>query len=347
MKAEKIRFPILLTILLVTGCAQLKVKKIKEETGKPDSYELVTDWPNLPENIAFGEPTGLAMDSNNNIVVFHRGGRPWSHPAPKDKIENNTLLIIENETGEVLKNWGADLFLMPHGLEIDQENNIWVTDTGLQQILKFNSDGKLLMTVGEASVLGNDSLHFALPTDVAVAPDGSFYVSDGYGNSRVLKFSKDGSFLFEWGKNGPDRKLNKGNKEGEFNIPHGIDIDKNGNVYVADRENNRIQKFDSEGNFIISWQNEIADKFFSLVIDHKNERLFGIARLASNDSIQSGFGIFRFDFNLNLELQFGRTGFYDGPISKYHDIVIDNEGNIFVADLNNNTIQKFRLRKTD
>lgn len=347
MKAEKIRFSILLTILVVTGCAQLKEQKIKEETGKPDSYELVKDWPNLPKNTAFGGPTGLAMDSNNNIVVFHRGGRPWSFPTPKDKIENNTILIIENETGEVLKSWGSDLFLMPHGLEIDQENNFWVTDTGLQQILKFNSDGELLMTLGEASVLGNDSLHFALPTDVAVAPDGSFYVSDGYGNSRVVKFSKDGSFLFEWGKNSPDYKLNKGNKEGEFKIPHSIDLDKNGNVYVADRENKRIQKFDSEGNFIISWQNEKVGKFFSLVIDHKNERLFGIANLTSNDSIPLGTNIFRFDLDLNLELQFGRTEFYDEPVSKYHDIIIDKEGNIFVADFNSNTIQKFRLIKAE
>ncbi len=354
MRYKGIGYLYLLTILLIAGCGQSKEKKITEETVKPDSYELVKDWPNFPEDFALGMPTGLGIDSDNNIVVFHRAGRPWSFPTPEDKIENNTILTIDNETGEVLKSWGADIFLMPHGLEVDQENNIWVTDTGLQQILKFNSDGELLMTLGEANVLGNDSSHFSLPTDVAVAPDGSFYVSDGYGNSRVVKFSKDGSFLFEWGKNlfawgknGSDRKLNIGDKEGEFYIPHGIDLDKKGNVYVADRENNRIQKFDAEGNFIISWQNELADQFYSLVIDHKNERLFGIDNLAPNDSIPHGSDIFRFDLDLNLELQFGRTGFYDGPICKYHDIAIDNEGNIFVGDLINNKIQKFRLKQSE
>jgi peptidylamidoglycolate lyase len=347
MEYRKIATFYLLTILLIIGCGQSKEKKITEETVKPDSYELVKDWPNLPKDFVLGNPAGLGIDSDNNIVVFHRAGRPWSWPPPEDKIDKNTILTIDSETGEILKNWGADLFLMPHGLEVDQENNIWVTDVGLQQIFKFNSDGELLMTLGEAKVLGNDSLHFALPTDVAVAPDGSFYVSDGYGNSRVLKFSKDGSFLFEWGTNGPDYKLNRGNKEGEFNTPHGIDLDKNGNVYVADRENNRIQKFDAKGNFIKVWQNQISQQLFSVAIDHKNDHLFGIDFMRVNDTIKKGSDIFRFDLDLNLQLQFGRTGFYDGPISNYHDIVIDEEASIYVGDISGNKIQKFRLKKSD
>ena len=336
-----------LTILLITGCGESKEKKITEEILKSDSYELVKDWPNLPEDFLLGMPTGLGKDSDNNIVVFHRAGRPWQFPPPENKIEKNTILTLDNDTGEILKSWGSDLFLMPHGLEVDQENNIWVTDVGLQQILKFNSDGELLMTLGEANVLGNDSSHFALPTDVAVAPDGSFYVSDGYGNSRVVKFSKDGSFLFEWSKNGPDYKLNIGNKQGEFDIPHGIDLDKNGNVYVADRENNRIQKFDSEGNFISVWQNKLTDQLFSLAIDPKNEHLFGVDFKSVNDTIPKGSDIFRLDLDLNKQLQFGRSGNYTGPMANYHDIVIDYEGNIYVGDILGNKVQKFRLKRSD
>ena len=158
------------------------------------------------------------------------------------------MLEIENESGKIVNSWGANLFIMPHGLNVDKENNVWVTDVGLQQIFKFRHDGKLLMTLGVAKVAGNDSLHFNYPTDVAVTDDGSFYVSDGYRNSRVIKFSKFGKYLFEWGK--------KGNKEGEFNIPHGIDLDEKGNVYVADRENKRIQKFDSNGKFLKEWQKQ-------------------------------------------------------------------------------------------
>ena len=121
---------------------------------------------------------------------------------------------------------------------------------GLHQIFKFSHEGNLLLKLGVAKTPGNDSLHFDLPTDVAVADDGSFYVSDGYGNSRVVKFSKEGKYLFEWGK--------KGDKPGEFNTPHMIDLDTYGNVYVADRENNRIQKFDAHGIFLKEWRNNDA-----------------------------------------------------------------------------------------
>lgn len=347
MKRKGNEYLYLLTILLITGCSQSKETKVTTEPVKADTYELVEDWPNLPEGVELGMATGLGVDSDNNIVVFHRAGRPWAFPPPEDKIAKNTIMTIDSETGEVLKNWGSDLFLMPHGLEVDKDNNVWITDVGLQQILKFNQDGELLMTLGEETVLGNDSTHFSLPTDIAVAPDGSFYVSDGYGNSRVVKFSADGSFLFEWGLNGPDSDLNRGNQEGEFDIPHGIDLDMNGNVYVADRENNRIQKFDPEGKFIALWQNEITDQLYSVVIDHKNNRLFGIDYMYESDTVAIGSDIFRFDLALNKEIQFGRSGLYSGPISRYHDVAIDNEGNIYVGDILGNKIQKFRLKNGD
>ena len=347
MKYKGIGCLYLLTILFITSYGQSKERKILNKTIKSDTYELVNDWPDLPKDFVLGMPTGIGIDTNNNIVVFHRAGRPWSFPAPKEKIDKTTILTIDSKSGKILKSWGSDLFRMPHGLEVDKENNIWVTDCGLQQVLKFSSDGNLLMVLGEANILGNDSLHFALPTDVAVAPDGSFYVSDGYGNSRVVKFSKQGSFLFEWGKNGPERKLNKGDKEGEFNIPHAIDLDKYGNVYVADRENNRIQKFDSKGNFIRAWKSNITGQFYAVSIDNKNDHLIGVDYVAGNDTISKGSDIFRFDFDLNPKVQFGRTGSYNGPISQYHDIAIDNEENIYVVDIIGNKIQKFRLKKSN
>lgn len=113
-------------------------------------------------------------------------------------------------------------------MTVNQENNIWVTDVGLHQVFKFSQDGQLLMKLGVAKTSGNDSLPFNLPTDVAIAKDGSFYVSDGYGNSRVEKFSPSGNYLFEWGA--------FWEKEGQFDTPHGITLDDKGNVYVADRE---------------------------------------------------------------------------------------------------------------
>lgn len=339
MKYREISIFYFLTALLLLGCGNSEKKEEKKESKNPDSYVLVEDWPKLPKDLVLGNPTGLGIDSENNILVFHRASRVWKEPMPEDKIQENTILTLNKQTGEVLKSWGSDLFIMPHGLEIDKENNVWVTDVALHQIFKFSSEGNLLLTLGEAKVPGDDSSHFNLPTDIAVSDDGSFYVSDGYGNSRVVKFSKDGTYLYEWGK--------FGNKQGEFNIPHGIDLDKNGNVYVADRENNRIQKFDAEGNFIAVWQNKITEQLYSVTIDNKNNHLFGIDYMTVNDTIVKGSDIFRFDLNTNLQMQFGRTGFYDGPISRYHDILIDDEGSIYVGDILGNKIQKFRLKKSE
>jgi len=132
--------------------------------------------------------------------------------------------------------------------------------------------------------------------------------SKDMGNSRIVKFSSNGEYLFQWGS--------KGNEPGQFIIPHGIDLDKNGNVYVADRENNRIQKFDSEGNFIQLWQNDTTEQLYSVTIDETREHLFGIDYMTVNDTIIKGSDIFRFDLNTNLQVQFGRTANYDGPNSK-------------------------------
>jgi DNA-binding beta-propeller fold protein YncE len=339
MKYREIRFLYLLIPLQLLGCVNSEKKGIETNSSSTDHYELVNDWPNLPENFVLGNPTGLGINSENNIIIFHRADRIWEETMQEDKIRENPILTLNKQTGEILKSWGADLFIMPHGLEVDNQDNIWVTDCGLHQVFKFDSNGNLLMTLGEAKVSGNDSQHFNLPTDVAVSDDGSFYISDGYGNSRVIKYSKDGTYMFEWGL--------FGNKKGEFNIPHGIDLDKNGNVYVADRENNRIQKFDAQGNFIAVWQNEITEQLYSVTIDNKNNHLFGIDYMTVNDTIVKGSDIFRFDLDTNLQIQFGRTGFYDGPISRYHDIQIDDEGSIYVGDILGNKVQKFKLKKSE
>jgi peptidylamidoglycolate lyase len=325
--------------LIVLGCNSPDGNELQRESQNNDAYILVEDWPKLSEGMVLGNPTGLGIDADNNILVFHRAGRVWQEPMPEDNIQENTIVTINKLTGEILKSWGADLFIMPHGLEVDNENNVWVTDVALHQVFKFSPEGNLLMALGEATVPGNDAEHFNLPTDVAVADDGSFYVSDGYGNSRVVKFSKEGTYLFEWGT--------FGDKPGEFNTPHGIDLDKYGNVYVADRENNRIQKFDADGNFLAVWQNKITEQLYSVTIDNANNHLFGIDYMTVNDTIVKGSDIFRFDLDINLQIQFGRTGFYDGPISRYHDILVDDEGSIYVGDILGNTVQKFRIQKSE
>ena len=300
-------------------------------------YELVTNWPQLPEEFELSQPGGIGIDTSQNIFVFHRPGRRWKlleEEFPDSLISANTILMIDRNTGKIMKAWGAGLFIMPHGLTVDRLNNVWVTDVGLHQIFKFSHDGKLLMKLGEARIPGNDSLHFNRPTDVAVAEDGSFYVSDGYRNSRVVKFSKDGKYLFSWGT--------KGNRPGEFNIPHAVDLDADGNVYVADRENKRIQEFDANGKFLKEWKDKSMEKLYSVAIDRKNQHVFAVDYLIVLDVMVKGSNIIQFDRKGNLITQFGRAGSYQGPVCRYHDLAIDNEGNIYVGDILGNRIQKFK-----
>ena len=297
------------------------------------TYELADDWPRLPNDFILGNPTGIGVSSGNDIVVFHRGSRVWQTPMPIEKIKEKTILILDNKTGKIKNAWGSDLFIMPHGLEVDSEDNIWVTDVALHQVFKFSYTGELLMVLGVPNEPGNDSLHFNLPTDVAVSPNGSFYVSDGYGNSRVVRFSKEGNYLFEWGKFGADK--------GAFNIPHGLDLDKDGNVYVADRENNRIQKFDSLGGFINLWQNKSIGQLYSVNIDNDENYLLGIDYVVDENLVPVGSDIFRFNLNLKLNTRFGRSGFYKGQRKRYHDIQVDKNGNIYAADILDNSVQKF------
>jgi len=299
-------------------------------------YKLVKNWLQLPAGFKLGNPTGIGIDTNQNIIVFHRAEREWSlfGSMPDKLIESKTVLIINKDNGKLIDSWGANLFIMPHGLTVDNENNIWVTDVGLQQIFKFSHSGKLLMKLGEAKVSGNDSLHFNKPTDIAIANDGSFYVSDGYGNSRIVKFSARGKYLLEWGKNG--------DKEGEFNIPHGICLDRNDNVYVADRENNRIQEFEPSGKFIKLWTDNTFGSICSVFIDKAKSELLAVDDFTFLKVKHRGSEVFIFDATGKVQTRFGRSGSYEGAVSWYHDLTVDKDENIYVGDILGNTIQKFK-----
>ena len=202
-------------------------------------HEVVKDWPVLPADHVLGLCAGVGVDSHDHVFVFHRRERVWSTPFPTEPIAATTVSIIDGKSGKLITSWGAGLFIMPHGLTIDREDNVWLTDVGLHQVFKFTPDGKLLLTLGERATPGADHSHFNLPTDVAVLQDGSFYVSDGYKNTRVVKFAADGRYEFEWG--------GKGDGPGQFNLPHGIALDAKGRVFVCDRSNSRLHAGGNKG----------------------------------------------------------------------------------------------------
>ena len=280
--------------------------KIGKGTDTTVNYELVKDWPKLPKNMLLGNPTGLGIDTDQNVLIFHRASRKWPLLGfmPENYIKEKTVLIIDRNSGNLLQSWGANTFIMPHGLAVDKSNHVWVTDVGLHQVFKFTHEGKLLLTLGEAKISGTDKAHFNQPTDITIAKDGSFYVSDGYKNSRIVKFSANGKYLFEWGQ--------KGTGEREFNIPHAIDLDSAGNVYVADRENDRIQVFNATGKFLKQFSNKTYGRIFSVTINKSTNKAFAIDDLSFLKIKHRGSDVIKLDVHGNMQTRFGRSGSYNG-----------------------------------
>jgi len=187
----------------------------------------------MPAGWTFGRVSAVATDSAGDVFVFHRANK------------TTDPLVIFDAKGHYKRSWGKGVFANPHGIRIDKNNHVWLVDNGDHTVRKFTREGELLLLLGTPGKSGATRNSFYRPTDIGFAADGSFYVSDGYGNSRVVKFSPKGEYLLEWGK--------KGTGPGEFNLPHVVQVDSKQRVWVSDRENNRIQCFDPSGKFIKQW----------------------------------------------------------------------------------------------
>ena len=295
-------------------------------------YEVVHGWPTLPEGYNLGQAVGVGVDSRGRVFVFHRAGRVWTDPFPTDCIAAPTVAVFDGGSGDLLAQWGGGMFIMPHSLTVDRDDNVWVTDVGLHQVLKLTGAGQLLLTLGNAGVAGDDESHFALPTDVAVAPDGSFYVSDGYGNARVVRFTADGRFRAQFGARGAGR--------GQFDLPHAIALDAAGRVYVADRGNARIQVFDGDGGFLAEWKSEMLGRPFGIAIGDDGKAYVvdgGDQPAAPPDRSRA----LRLDLDGTVETTFGRFGRYDGQFDGGHAIAVGSDGAVYVVDAVGMRVQKF------
>ena len=289
-------------------------------------------WPILPVGEVLGQATGVGVDSHGAVFAFHRAGRTWVEPFPKDPIAAPTIWVFDGATGRVLRTWGADLFIMPHGLTVDRNDNVWLTDVGRQQVFKFSSDGKLLLTLGERGVAGADSGHFNLPTDVAVRPDGGFYVSDGYRNTRVMRFDATGHFLSQWGA--------PGTGPGQFDLPHGLALDKAGRVYVADRSNARVQVFDGAGKFLADWHGPEIGRPYGVAVA-PDGTVFTIDGGDQPKSPPDRGGATHLAADGKILERFGSYGNYDGQFRLGHDVAVGPGGVVYVADAGGQRVQKF------
>ncbi len=204
--------------------------------AQPNPYHEVENWAKLPAGTEWAPVFSVDLLPDGNIIAIQRADPP---------------LRIFDPSGKLVRSFGAGMFVQPHGLAVDQQGFIWVTDGAAQegkgeQVFKLTPEGKVVMTLGTAGIRGESETTFDGPTDVAIAPNGDIFVSDGYENNRVVKFSKDGKFIKAWGK--------QGSGPGEFNVPYTLDFDSRGRLFVGDRFNSRIQIFDQDGNYLEEWK---------------------------------------------------------------------------------------------
>lgn len=269
-------------------------------------YRLVADFLRLPPGRTWGEVSGVEVGAGGRLLVFHRGTPP----------------ILEfDASGKVRRTFGDGRFDSAHGLRRDAEGNVWATDNKNHTVVKFSPEGKPLLTLGARDEKGGDERHFNRPADIAFAANGDFFIADGYGNSRVVKFDRAGKFLLAWGR--------KGKGPGEFNLPHAIRLDSRGLVYVGDRENDRIQVFDQQGKFLRQFGGFAP---FGMFIT-PDDTLF-VADGRANEVLQ-------LKLDGTVLARWGKLGSEPGNFNLAHGIAVDGGGAVYVTEIRGKRLQKF------
>ena len=277
--------------------------------AEPIDFRVDAAFIKLPDSVTLGACSAVAVNSKGNVYLFHRGKQP---------------ILCLDPNGNFLFSWGDETIGIAHGLRIDREDNVWVTDIGNHQVLKFSSDGRLLLALGTAGSAGGGIDQFNKPTDVAFGPQGEIYVSDGYGNNRIVKFTPKGEFLTQWGEVGDGR--------GQFNLPHTIVVDRNGRVVVGDRENDRVQVFESSGKLVAVWPGFAP---FGLAYDRQGHLFVADGR--ANKVLQ-------LDDHGKVVRSWGQEGTKPGQFQLPHMLAADARGNLYVGEIKGERFQKLIRR---
>ncbi len=276
-------------------------------TGSRRSYKYrpLDNWPKLPAGMELGSCTGIDIDRRDRLFVAGGSDDP---------------IIILDRHGKYLGGWGKGVIENKHSVRI-HNGRAWVTDRGRHQVFEFTLDGKMLQSFGTRGELGTGLEQFNKPSDIAFGADGTMYISDGYGNTRVMVFNADGTFRKTWGT--------AGTAAGEFNLPHNIAIDAAGRVYVADRGNARIQVFGPDGEFLKQWNHLgtpcglfLSDEQVLFSTDGKDQRVYVL------------------DLEGNILSQFGADSGLEG-FELTHSVVLDSYGALYVTDAAGMKIRKF------
>ena len=285
------------------------------------SHRLIEDFFQIPDTIWLAEAVGVALDSEGHIFILNRGNHPLLEFTPDGEFVRSL--------GE-----GSPIFQAAHSVRFDNEDNMWIVDSANNLVVKIAPNGIIEQTLGrrlepwvwlthgspERSI--PSLTNFYHPTDAAVAPDGSTYVADGYGNSRIAHFSKEGNLLNYWG--------DRGTRPGQFNTPHSLVIDNDGNIYVGDRANSRVQVFDLEGNFKNQWNlREVpggetgrSSEPWSLCITPGPDQVIFAGSVGR---------AFKIDLDGKVLGTFGRLGRLPGWFDSIHALACPDENTLYLA----------------
>ena len=281
-------------------------------------YEVIEDWAKLPDGWLFKDVAAVAIDHKDRVYVFNRGEHP---------------MIVFDRDGNFLRSWGEGVFNRAHGLHIGPDESLYCTDDGDHSVRKCTLEGKVLLTIGipgkPSPYMSGEPFHRC--THTALSPRGDIYVSDGYGNSRIHHYSPDGRLLKSWGESGTG--------PGQFNIPHNMCCDPDGWIYVADRENHRVQVFDGNGKYETEWHN--LHRPCGMFMESKRQPLCYIGEIGptlpiNRDVPNLGPRISILDHEGNLLSRFGaekagteRADQFVAP----HGMAVDSRGDLYVGEV--------------
>jgi DNA-binding beta-propeller fold protein YncE len=289
------------SIMIAAAAVSLKAQSAP---GNGGNWQILDSWGQLPSGSSWGGASQVSTTPEGQIVVLRRA---------------NPAFFVLNPDGRFVKSWGENLFRLAHGIRIDKDGFIWTTDNTDNFVQKFSPDGKVLMTLGKRGMAGDNKSQDAFdgPADVFVAPNGDIFVADGYRNSRVVQFSKDGKFIKIIGGT-------KGTEPGQFSLPHSVVLDSKGRLIVADAENSRIQVFDGNGKFIEQWTDFPAKPRGSLYI-------------TADDTLY----VSHVDAEAITIMKDGKVvDTIKGVGGRPHGMTLDKQGNVYIASPLNMTVKK-------
>jgi DNA-binding beta-propeller fold protein YncE len=282
-------------------------------------YEVAENWAKLPPGYEFNaDVAAVGVDRHDNVYAFNRGKHP---------------MCVFDRNGNFLRSWGEGVFVRPHGVFMAPDDTLWLTDDGDHTVRQCTLEGRVLLTIGvpgkAAPYMSGDP--FNRCTHTALSPQGDIYISDGYGNSRVHKYSPDGKLLMSWGEPGTD--------PGQFNIAHNICCDPDGWVYVADRENHRVQVFDGNGKYETQWNNMHRPSGLYMETGSRTPRFFvgeiGPDMAVNIDVPNCGprVSIYTHEGELLARLGHAHAGLEPGQFISPHGLAVDSRGDIYVGEV--------------